>query len=39
VMESMLALSIVQRGFERQSDQSKDYKILIFAASPLSMHY
>jgi hypothetical protein len=39
VMVSMLASSVVDRGFEPRSGQTKDYEINIFVASPLSMQH
>jgi len=33
-MVTMLVLSVVDRGFERRSDQAKDYKIAICCFSP-----
>ena len=38
VMDSMLAVSAVDRGFEPRSGQTKDYKIGI-VASPLSTQH
>jgi len=39
VMFSVLASSEEDRGFKPRSGQTKDYKIGIFAASPLSTHH
>ena len=38
-MVSMLALSVVDHGFEPWSGQTKDYVKFVFAASPLSMEH
>jgi hypothetical protein len=38
-MVSVLASSVVDRGFESRSGQTEDYKIGIVAASPLSTQH
>ena len=38
-MVSVLALSVVDRGFEPRSGQIKDFKKKKFVASPLNMQY
>jgi hypothetical protein len=39
VMVSVLTSSVVDRGFEPRSGQTKDYEINIFVASPLSTQH
>ena len=39
VMVSVLASSVVDRGFKPWSGQTKDYKILVFVASALSTQH
>ena len=39
VMVSVLASSVVDRGFEPRSGQTKDYEINVFVASPLSTQH
>ena len=39
VMVSVLASSVVDRGFEPKSGQTKDYIKLVCVASPLSMQH